>query len=136
VVFTACFIAIAVVNPLFIWSDLSAYVAYVQKNNQTLKYVAQACMLLFGPLYVLMLNSVHDYASGEKKTLSRAALAFAVVFGTLIGIHYFVQLSAVRWNVDRGHLDGIEQFVQSKPDSSCRLSICWDGRCFSACPLY
>jgi len=117
VVFTACFVAIAIVNPLFLWSDLPAYLAYTQQHNQTLKYVAQTCMLLFCPLYVLIVNSIYEYAKPEQKTLARAALAFAIIFATLTSLHYFVQVTAVRWSVERGQLEGILQFLQSKPDS-------------------
>lgn len=117
-IFTVCFVAIGVVNPLFLWSDLNAYVAYVQQNNQILKYLAQAAMLLFGPLYILMVNSIYDYATPTTKPLARAALAFAVVFAALTGLHYFVQITAVRWSVERDQLDGIVQFLQSKPDSA------------------
>jgi len=116
--FTACFIAVAMGNPMFTWTNLPAYVAFTQKYNQVFKYVAQTAMLLFAPLYVLILSSIHDFTEAEKKPLSRAALAFGMVFATLASLNYFVQISAVRLNVDKGHIEGIEQFIQSRPDSA------------------
>ena len=115
--FTVCFIAIAMISPPLIWTNLADYVASTLQYNQVFKYIAQTAMLLFGPLYVLMLSSLHDFASTEKKPLTRAALAFGLVFATLVSLSYFVQLSAVRLNVDKGHTEGIELFIQSRPDS-------------------
>jgi len=115
--FTACFIAIVMVNPLFIWTNLSDYLVYTQHNNQTFVYVAQTSMLCFGSLYLLMLNSIYEYAAPEKKILVRIALSLGAVFAALTGSHYFVQISAVRWQLNEGQLAGIEQFLQAKPDS-------------------
>jgi hypothetical protein len=116
--FIVCFTAIALTNPLFTWTNLSDYLAYNQKYDQTFRYIAQTAMLCFGPLYVLMLNSIHDFARDEMKPLSRAAIAFGAIFAALIGIHYFVQISAVRLNVDKGQVEGIEQFLQANPSSA------------------
>jgi hypothetical protein len=118
VLFVVCFVAIAALNPLFIWTNASDYLAHVQKSDQTFKYIAQALMLGFGPLYVLMLNSIHDFTQDELKPLSRAALAFGIIFAVLIGIHYFVQISAIRLNESKGQIAGLEQFLQAKPDSA------------------
>lgn len=117
-VFTVCFVAVFIVNPPFTWTDLAGYVDYVQHSNQTFKVVAQLSMLLFAPLYVILLNSIHELASEDKQVLSRLALVFGALFALLVGLFYFVQVTAVRWNVDRGTLQGIEQFIQSKPDAA------------------
>lgn len=117
-VFTICFVAVFLVNPPFTWSGLADYVDYVRQSNQTFKVVAQLSMLLFAPLYVIMVNSIHELAPVDKRVLSRLALAFGTLFAVLIALFYFVQITSVRWNVDRGTLGGIEQFIQSKPDSA------------------
>jgi hypothetical protein len=65
-----------------------------------------------------MVSSIHDIAKDEQKILTRIAFAFAAIFAALIGLHYFVQISAVRVNVEKSHLDGLEHFLQSKPDSA------------------
>ncbi|HZD10906.1 MAG TPA: hypothetical protein VE553_06150 [Candidatus Binatia bacterium] len=115
VLFTICFVAILATSPLFVWTNLAAYVAYVQENNQFFKHLAQLAMLLFGPLFVLLLSSIHDYAHAERKVLARTAISFGAIFAALSGIHYFVQLSIVRHNVAGGELQGLEQFVQANP---------------------
>lgn len=117
-VFTICFVAVFLVNPPFSWTDLADYVDYVRQSNQTFKVIAQLSMLLFAPLYVVLVNSIHELAPADKRVLSRLALIFGVLFAALVALFYFVQVTAVRWNVDRGTLQGIEQFIQSKPDSA------------------
>lgn len=118
IIFTICFVAILLVNPLFIWTDFADYVAYNNANNQFFKHLAQFMMLLFGLLYVVLLNSIHDYAQDEKKTLSRISLTFGAIFAALIGIHYFLQISVVRSNLEAGQLGGLEQFIQGNPRSA------------------
>jgi hypothetical protein len=118
VVFIGSFVGIAMTNPLFVWTNLSDYVAYTTSHSQSFKYLAQTSMLLFGPAFIVLLACVHEMASADQKVLTRIALANAVVFAALIGIHYFIQISAVRLNISRGHFEGIEQFLQGKPDSA------------------
>jgi hypothetical protein len=115
--FTVCFVAVVIGNPKFTWTNISDYVAFTQSYDQAFKYIAQTAMLLFAPLYVLILSSIHDFTEAEMKPLSRAALAFGIVFATLASLNYFVQISAVRLNIDKGHIEGIEQFIQSRPDA-------------------
>jgi hypothetical protein len=117
IIFSLCFVAIIIVNPLFIWTDYPAYVAYTRENNQFFKDLAQFMMLAFGPLFLILLNSIHDYAARDKKVLSRLAIIFGTLFTAMIGLHYFVQVSIVRQNLAQGHPQGLEQFVQANPDS-------------------
>jgi hypothetical protein len=117
IAFTLCFIAIAISNPVFRWTNVNDYSMRVHVYNQLFKNIAQASMLLFAPVFVVLMSSVHDLASDEKRIYSRIALAFAIIFATLVGLHYFVQLAAVRINVENNHLEGLEQFIQSNPNS-------------------
>ena len=117
IIFTFCFVAILIVNPLFIWSDYPAFVTYTQENNQFFKELAQFMMLVFGPLFLILVNSIHEYAPPEKKVLSRLALLFAAIFAAMISIHYFAQVSIVRQNLMHGRPEGLEQFVQGNPAS-------------------
>ena len=118
IVFTVCFVAILMVSPMFMWTDLSAYVAYVHDNNQIFQHLARLTMLLFGPLFVVLLNSVHDYAAEDKKILTRIGICFGVGFAVLICSNYFVQLSIVRQSITQGHLEGLGQIVQANPASA------------------
>jgi hypothetical protein len=67
---------------------------------------------------VVLLNSIHDYAQGEMKTLSRISLVFGAIFAALISIHYFLQISVVTLHLNSGRLEGLEQFIQGNPNSA------------------
>ncbi len=117
-VYMLSFFAILIVNPLYIWSDFSSYLAYQQQNPQAFKHIAQATMLLFPLLFLLMLNSALDTRPVEAQSMMRAGLLFALGFAVLAGMHYWVQITAVRLNIDKGMPDELLQFIQAKPDSA------------------
>lgn len=117
-IFTFCFVTIAVLFPLFLWSDFDAYLAYSRTYDRTLVYLAQTCMLVFGPLYVILVAALQDWPAPTHRVYVRAALALAIGFAILTGINYFTQVTAVRFNISRGTTAGLEQFLQSKPDSA------------------
>lgn len=72
-IFTFCFVAIVVTAPLFLWTNLTDYIAYVNANNQFFAHLARLCMLLFGPLFVILL--------GWSLFLGLSSLFVAPVFG-------------------------------------------------------
>jgi len=112
-----CFTGIAMTSPLFYWKNLPDYLTYLHANNQSFQNVAKFSLLLFGPLYVLLINSYYDYAEDNKKVLVRISLLFGVAFAVLSSIHYFIQLTAVRFNIGQGQINGLEHFVQANPYS-------------------
>lgn len=117
-VYMVCFFAVLIVNPLTMWSTFDAYVAQQQIYNQSFKYVAQATMMVFPLLYLLMVNCIHDQTPCTQSALTRAAMMFALGFALLAGMHYWVQISAVRLNLNKGTTEGLIQFIQAKPDSA------------------
>ena len=117
-VYMLSFFAILIVNPLYLWSDFTSYLAYQQQHPQAFKHVAQATMLLYPLLYLLMLNSALDTRPIDKQFVLRAGLQFALGFAVLAGMHYWVQITAVRMNLEKGTPDGLLQFIQAKPDSA------------------
>ena len=122
IVFTICFVAIFIVNPIFTWTNLSDYVETVNSTNQFFKHVAQFMMLLFAPLFVVLLASIEAYAESDKKILARIALYFGIIFALLISVNYFVQLSVVRQNIAKGDLVGLEHLIMVNPGAAI-LSI-------------
>lgn len=118
VVFTVCFVAIALTPPLFMWTNLADFVTYAGQRSQVFQQLARLTMLAFGPLFVVLLNSLFDYAPPEKRVLVQIAVCFGVAFAALTGLHYFVQLSTVRLSLLRGELNGLEQVVQANPISA------------------
>ncbi|MCL5994424.1 MAG: hypothetical protein M1546_00015 [Chloroflexi bacterium] len=111
-VFTVCFVVILVVKPLFTWTNLDSFLAHTRAHDQTLAYVAQACMLLWGPIWVVVLSALQDYAAPAHKGLAHAALVLGIGFAVLTGINYFTQITAVRSNIARGTTAGLEHMVE------------------------
>lgn len=64
--------------------------------------------LLLGPAYVITLAALHDLVASGAKGLSRAALALGVIYATLTGLVYFVQLTFVAPRLASGETAGIE----------------------------
>lgn len=118
VVYTICFVAILLLNPLFQWTDLAAYVEAAQTTNQFFKHLAQFAMLLYAPLFLLLLNTIHEVVPASKKVLTRAAVAFALGFTILNNLAYFIQLSTVRLSINQGNWVGLEQLVIANPASA------------------
>lgn len=117
-IFTLCFVAIAASPPLFTWSTLEAYLQYARGSSQLFQNLARVSMLLFGPLYVVLLSSIYDLAGDRHRPLARVALCLGVGFAALTGANYFVQVSAVRLSVISGQTAGLEQVVQANPYSA------------------
>lgn len=118
ILFTFCFVAILLTSPLFVWTSMADFVTYAQGNGRFFQYLAQASMLLFAVLYVVLLNCIHELAPAEKKILSRNSLSFGSIFAALSSVHYFLQISAVRFYLNRGEFTGLEQVLQANPHSA------------------
>jgi hypothetical protein len=116
-VWIICFTAIAILNPLFTWTNLADYMAYTSTYNQSFKFAAQLAMLLFAPAFVVLLHSIEDRAEEDKKFMSKIALSFALMFAVCVSMHYFVQISSVRLSIGIGQTSGLEQFIQANPYS-------------------
>lgn len=115
VIYAVCFVAILFLNPLFVWTDLPAYLDAAQETNQFFKHLAQFAMLLYAPLFLLLLNTIHELAPPRQKVLTRAAIAFGLGFVVLNNTAYFIQLSTVRLAVNRGEGAGLEQLIIANP---------------------
>ncbi len=73
--------------------------------------------LFLGASFLVLMVSVHQIASAERKIWSHAAVAFATVYTVLISINYFVQLTWVAPRLAAGRTQGIEQFLFTPFDS-------------------
>jgi hypothetical protein len=118
IAFTVCFVAVFLNPPLFVWTNFADYIASAKHQPQIFKSVAQLMMLLFAPLYVVVINSIHEVTTSEKKGLTRLGLSFSLLFAVLVGGFYFVQLSAVRLSMAKDQFAGLEQIVQANPYSA------------------
>jgi len=118
VLFTICFVAILLTSPLFVWTNMADFMTYARGNGRFFQYLAQASMLLFGVLYVVLLNSIHELTPFPKKILSRNSLSFGLMFALLIGVNYFLQISTVRFYIGRGDFATLEQVLEANPHSA------------------
>ncbi|MFO7881059.1 MAG: hypothetical protein R6U52_00810 [Kosmotogaceae bacterium] len=111
------FIAIMIVNPPFVWTNLTDFVEYANNYNQFYKHMAEFSMLVSSVFFVILLSAIFDFVPKSKKILARIGIHFAMAFSITIGINYFIQFTAVRLQVKEGITDGLSQFVQSFPIS-------------------
>jgi len=117
-VFTVCFVAIPLTAPFYGWTDLTAYLVHRRAHGQVFQHAAMLAMLLFGPLVVILLGSIYDYAREELRPLARISVCCGTIFAALTGSNYFVQLTTVRLGIARGEVQGLEQVVQANPLSA------------------
>lgn len=73
--------------------------------------------LFLGAAFLVLMVAVHETTPPDKKVWSRAALAFATVYATLISINYFVQLAWVAPRLAAGRTQGLEPFLFTPFDS-------------------
>lgn len=78
--------------------------------------------LFLGSSFLVLIVSIHQLASSERKVWSHVAIAFATVYTTLISIVYFVQLTLVAPRLIQDKTTGIEMFL-FKPFDSFLYSV-------------
>lgn len=117
IIWIVAFIGIAISSPLFFWTNMEDYIHYVNENAQFFQYLAKSFMIVFALAFLILTIVFHEITTSEKKILSKISVAFAVMFTLLISVHYFVQISAVRFAINNGHYDGLEHFLQAMPTS-------------------
>lgn len=67
--------------------------------------------LLLGSSFLVLVVSIHQLASADRKVFSHTAVAFATMYCVLISMVYFVQLTLVGPRIARGEVAGIEPFI-------------------------
>ena len=73
--------------------------------------------LLLGPMFVIMMLSIHDYAPQEKKVLSQLGFSFSLICAAVLSIHYYIQLTFVRQGILDNELSGLWLFAAPNPHS-------------------
>jgi hypothetical protein len=73
--------------------------------------------LFLGSAFLVLVVSIHELSSPERKVWSHLAVVFATAYAVLISINYFVQLTWVAPRLTRGQIQGIEPFLFTPFDS-------------------
>jgi len=116
-IYTLSFFLIAKNGDLFFWTNLPEYIKFNQSNDQTFKYLAMLFMIVYGIGYLIALLCVEQNISKEKHFFTKTGILFALGFLITIGINYFIQLTAVRLQLNEGVTKGLEQLIMSNPIS-------------------
>jgi hypothetical protein len=67
--------------------------------------------LFLGSSFLVLVVSIHQLASPDRRIWSHAAVVFGTAYAVLISIVYFVQLTLVVPRLARGQSEGIEVFL-------------------------
>lgn len=115
--FTICFATIAATQEVSAWTSLDNYLEGIRINSQLYKYVAQICSIIFGVSYLIIINCFSEIVSPEKQILQKLSVSFGIIFTTLIGINYFLQITAVQFNLQQGVSTNISNWIMFNPNS-------------------
>jgi hypothetical protein len=99
--------------PMTTITNIEAY-ASTFSNMQMLPFIPS---LLLAPLFVIMMLSIHNYASEEKKVLSQIGFSFALICAAILSIHYYIQLTFVQQALLNNETVGVWQFAAPNPHS-------------------
>jgi hypothetical protein len=67
--------------------------------------------LFLGSSFLLLVVTIHQLATPDRRIWSHAAVVFATAYAVLISMVYFVQLTLVAPRIARGQTQGIEAFL-------------------------
>jgi len=67
--------------------------------------------LFLGSAFLVLMVSIHQLSSPDRRIWSHAAVAFATAYAVLISVNYYVQLTLVAPRIAGGRVAGIEPFL-------------------------
>jgi len=73
--------------------------------------------LLLGSSFLILVVSIHQIATPDRKIWSHIAVAFGIAYAVLISIVYYVQLTLIAPRMAAGRIEGIEMFLFTPFDS-------------------
>lgn len=117
IIWIVSFTGIAIQSPLFYWTNIKDYIVYINNNSQSFQYLAKSFMIIFSLAYMILTIVFYEFTTVERKILSKIAIVFSIMFALVSSIHYFVQISSVRFAIAVNEYSGLEHFLQSNPTS-------------------
>jgi hypothetical protein len=103
----------AILFPMTTITNIETY-ASAFNSLQMLPFIPS---LLLAPMFVIMMLSIHQYASNDQKILSQLGFSFALICAVVLSIHYYVQLTFVQQGLLNHETAGIWQFAAPNPHS-------------------
>ena len=117
IVWIISFTGIAIQSPLFYWTNIENYIDYYKNNSQYFQYLAKSFMIIFSLAYMILTIVFYEFTTTERKIFSKIAIAFSIMFALVSSIHYFIQISSVRFAIALNEYSGLEHFLQPNPTS-------------------
>ncbi|MBP1673050.1 MAG: hypothetical protein H6Q25_865 [Bacteroidetes bacterium] len=117
IIWIISFIGIALSSPLFIWSDLHQYLTFYNTYPQFFSYFAKIWMIFFSISFMVLILVWEAFSNPDSKILTKIGSVFAILFAICSSLHYFVQISSVRFALNSGNISGLDHFLQANPTS-------------------
>ena len=95
------------------WRGIASFVA----SFQPIQMLSLIPSLLLAPTFVVLMVSLHYYASPDKKIWSHLGIAFALIYAVMASINYITQLTVVRLSILNKETDGLAMFVMGNSHS-------------------
>jgi hypothetical protein len=99
--------------PLTNITDIESYAASFS-TWQMLPFIPS---LILAPIFVILLLSIHQYASQGRKIFSQIAVIFGAVCAAILGIQYYIQLTIVQYGLLNNQSNGLWLLVAPNPHS-------------------
>ena len=107
------FVIMALQVPATEWQGMEVYA----RTYRAIAFVPQAIGLVSIPALIVMIASIHIYASESRKLWSLAGLAFGTAYAVLLGSLYFIQVGILLPALKQGNWHGLDQYIFANPRS-------------------
>lgn len=96
------------------WSGVPAYAA----TFNDAKLTTFVLWFVLGVAFVPMVASLHTMAPESRRPATLVALAFAIIYATIVSFNYGLQFTFVRQSLHSGNLAGLEAWMAANPTSA------------------
>ncbi|MEJ2571102.1 MAG: hypothetical protein P8Z41_03125 [Anaerolineales bacterium] len=103
-IFSLLFAVLAIAYSPPDWAGIEAYA----EGFDFLQMLNMIPVVLVTIAVIVVMACIHSIAPSSKKVFSLIAIAFSVVYATIISTNYYVQLFVVRLNLVSGNLEGLQ----------------------------
>ena len=115
-------VVLSIIFPIPAWTNLADFIDKVQPVSLVVYTFIQITGFFLGPIELILICGFHEYASNDKKILTRIGLCCMIATMVLGNQLYFTQFNAMRLIISKEVVTGLEQFVQWNPHSFIMVS--------------